>query len=51
MERKFRFEDLNVYKEGLLFVDSIYNLTRAFPKDEVFGLSNQLKGELPFQSS
>lgn len=43
MEKKFRFEELNVYQDGLLFVDSIYNLTQAFPKDEMFGLVNQLR--------
>lgn len=43
MENKFRFEELNVYKDGLIFVDSIYNLTQAFPKDELFGLTNQLR--------
>ncbi len=43
MEKKFRFEELNVYQDGLLFVDSVYNLTKSFPKDETFGLANQLK--------
>lgn len=43
MDNKFRFEELNVYKDGLLFVDSVYNLTQAFPKDEIFGLTNQLR--------
>lgn len=43
MGNKFRFEELNVYKDGLIFVDSIYNLTQAFPKDEMFGLVNQLR--------
>jgi four helix bundle protein len=40
---KFRFEDLNVYRDALLLVDSVYNLTSLFPKDEMFGLTNQLR--------
>jgi four helix bundle protein len=43
MENKFKFEELNVYKDALLFADSIYDLTQAFPRDEAFGLTNQLR--------
>ena len=43
INNKFRFEELNVYQDGLLFVDSIYNLTKLFPRDEMFGLVNQLR--------
>ena len=43
ISNKFRFEDLNVYKDGLMFVDSIYNLSQSFPKNEMFGLTNQLR--------
>ncbi|OGH23646.1 MAG: hypothetical protein A2958_02635 [Candidatus Levybacteria bacterium RIFCSPLOWO2_01_FULL_38_13] len=43
MDNKFRFEDLNVYQEALRFVDSIYSLTSKWPKDEIFGLTNQFR--------
>ena len=37
------FEKLNVYQKGLNLVDKIYELTNKLPKDEIFGLSSQLK--------
>lgn len=40
---KFRFEDLNVYQEALKFTDSVYSLTSLWPKDEMFGLTNQFR--------
>lgn len=40
---KFRFEDLNVYQEALMFTDSVYVLTVSWPKDEMFGLTNQFR--------
>jgi len=37
------FENLRVYQRGLDITDDIYTLTSKFPKDEVFGLTNQLR--------
>ena len=39
----FNFEELDVYGKAIDFVDSIYTLTRKFPKDETFGLTSQLR--------
>ncbi len=39
----FNFEKLRVYEDGLEFVDHVYNLTNAWPVDERFGLSDQLR--------
>ena len=39
----FKFEDLRVYQESLLFIDSIYVVTRKWPKEELFGLISQLR--------
>jgi len=37
------FRDLAVWQDGIILVEQIYALTRAFPKHEVFGLSSQLQ--------
>ena len=39
----FDFEKLNVYKEAVSFADEAYTLTKAFPKDEVFGIVGQIR--------
>ena len=37
------FTDLNVWKEGHKLVLMVYDITRAFPKEEVFGLVSQMR--------
>lgn len=37
------FTDLNAWKEGHNLVLMIYGLTKKFPKEETFGLVNQLR--------
>ena len=37
------YQDLEVWKQARALVSNIYNLTKAFPKDEQFGLTNQLR--------
>jgi len=37
------FKDLNVWKEGHLLVLSIYKITELFPKEELFGLIDQMR--------
>lgn len=37
------FTDLDVWKKGHLLVVRIYNETKQFPKDEQFGLTNQIR--------
>lgn len=39
----FKFEELRVYKESLNFVDTIYSISTRFPKEETYGLSDQIK--------
>ena len=39
----FRFEELHVYQEALNFVDEVYQLTKTFPREEMFGLTNQIR--------
>jgi four helix bundle protein len=39
----FNFEDLDVYNKAIEFVNHIYLLTKTFPKDEIFGLTSQIR--------
>ena len=39
----FNFEDLDVYNKAIDLANDIYLLTRTFPKDEIFGLTAQLR--------
>lgn len=36
-------KDLEVYKEAMNFVTEIYKTTKNFPKEEVYGLTNQIR--------
>lgn len=37
------FTDLDAWKEGHALVVSIYQTTKAFPKEEMFGIVNQMR--------
>jgi four helix bundle protein len=37
------FRDLRVWQRGMDLVRNVYALTRAFPKDELYGLTSQLR--------
>jgi len=37
------FTDLNVWKEGHKLVVDIYQITKKFPREEIFGLTNQIR--------
>jgi four helix bundle protein len=39
----FKFEELVVYQKAIVFVDKIYSLTKKYPRDEMFGLTGQLR--------
>lgn len=39
----FNFEKLDVWQEAINFADVVYSVTRAFPDDERFGLTNQMR--------
>jgi len=38
----FRFESLEIWREAIQFSNSIYKITRKFPREELFGLVSQL---------
>jgi four helix bundle protein len=39
----FNFEKLEVWQKAIVFADLIYTETQAFPTEERFGLTNQLR--------
>ena len=43
MKTLFRFENLNVWQEARALNRQTYGLTRAFPKDEAFGMVSQIR--------
>lgn len=40
---KFKFEDLIIWQKGMDLGEDMNNLSRNFPKDELYNLSSQLK--------
>jgi four helix bundle protein len=39
----FNFEKLETWHEAIEFADLVYQLTRSFPEEERFGLTNQMR--------
>ena len=39
----FNFEKLDVWHKAIEFADTVYSVTNAFPSDERFGLTNQMR--------
>ncbi len=39
----FNFEKLEIWHEAISFADLVYKLTRRFPDEERFGLTNQMR--------
>ena len=39
----FNFEKLETWKKAVSFADLVYAVTRDFPVDERFGLTNQMR--------
>ena len=39
----FNFEKLEIWHKAIQFADLVYRHTRAFPSDERFGLTNQMR--------
>jgi four helix bundle protein len=39
----FNFEKLDTWHEAIAFADLVYQLTRNFPDEERFGLTNQMR--------
>jgi four helix bundle protein len=37
------YQDLEVWKKAMELVTDIYKITQTFPKEELYGLTNQLR--------
>jgi four helix bundle protein len=37
------YQDLDVWKRGMTLAEMAYKLTKAFPKDELFGMTSQIR--------
>ncbi|MFH1867547.1 MAG: four helix bundle protein [Candidatus Omnitrophota bacterium] len=43
-EKKIRsFKDLKIWQKGIEIVKDIYKITKDFPKDELYGLTSQMR--------
>lgn len=42
-EKIKNFRDLNIWKLGIEIVEDTYKLTKLFPKDELYGLTAQMR--------
>lgn len=44
MDEKIRsFKDLKVWQKGIVLVKEVYKITSIFPKEEIYGLSAQMR--------
>jgi four helix bundle protein len=39
----FNYEKLETWQEAIAFADLVYSVTKSFPNDERFGLTNQMR--------
>ncbi|MDD4295020.1 MAG: four helix bundle protein [Candidatus Omnitrophica bacterium] len=37
------FKDLNIWERGVKIVEDIYAITKSFPKEEIYGLTSQMR--------
>lgn len=43
MEKTRTFQDLIVWQKGHKFVLEVYKISKAFPKEEIYGLTSQFR--------
>jgi len=37
------YKDLDIWKRSIKLVEDIYRLTKSFPKEELYGLTSQMR--------
>ena len=37
------FRDLKIWQRGIVLVEQIYNISKSFPKEEIYGLQSQIR--------
>jgi len=37
------FKDLKIWQKGIRLVEDVYNASRGFPKEEIYGLQSQMR--------
>ena len=42
-DMEFNFEKLDVYKDAIALASKVYEMTKLFPRDEIFGITNQFR--------
>ena len=42
-EKIKRFQDLKIWQKGIQLVEQIYNTSKSFPKEEIYGLQSQIR--------
>jgi hypothetical protein len=45
----FSLEGLEVYRESLAFANGVYEITKSFPREELLGITNQLRRVILFR--
>ena len=40
---EFNFEKLEVYQDAVDYANRVYVISKGFPKDEIFGITNQIR--------
>ncbi|PHI19325.1 diversity-generating retroelement protein bAvd family protein [Lewinellaceae bacterium SD302] len=43
MAKRHNFRNLNIYNQGIELAVKIYNLTKSWPKEEIYGLTSQVR--------
>lgn len=44
MEEKIKsFKDLKIWQKGIEIVKDVYDITKSFPKEELYGLTSQMR--------